>query len=243
METQTERLVQTDEGIGSSPAASDLPASTVLACGPTFTENLKAVESDSVQEPTGTAETPAAEPVGPPKGYEGVPPELWPDKDGNPPVITERLLRSLRGKYFTVRHVRLGVCGHLLDMINQPRNNCEQCWFQFYNTHPQLVEVADQFFRTHGKKPMIGMRGEKFVKMFLRYMATIIHLMKQEGRIPSDTDNQQGNDAGSVNSEANVESNNDETRASGTGDARGGDDQGRKVEGGRISSGLIQHEG
>ena len=168
----------------------------------------------------------------PPEGYEGTPPELWPDKDGNPPVITERLLKSLRGKYFTVRHVRLGVCDHLLDMINQPRNNCENCWFQWFNTHPQLVEIADQFFRTQGKKPMIGMRGEKFVKNFLRYMATIIHMMRQEGRIPSDTDNQQGSNAGSVNSQ-------DEARASGTGDASRGDDQGRKVEGGRISSGLI----
>src|SRR5208337_328718 len=188
MEEKAERVLSNDEGAGSSPAASNLPASTVLACGSAFTENLTPVEGDSVQEPTGTAETPAAEPAGPPKGYEGVPPELWPDKDGNPPVVTERLLRSLRGKYFTVKHVRLGVCGHLLDMLNQPRNNCEQCWFQWFNTHPQLVEVADQFFRTHGKKPMIGMRGEKFVKNFLRYMSTIIHLMKQEGRIPSGLD-------------------------------------------------------
>ena len=30
---------------------------------------------------------------------------------------------------------------------------------------------------------MIGMRGECFVKMFLRYMATVINFMKQEGRI------------------------------------------------------------
>jgi hypothetical protein len=231
METQTERLVQTDEGTGCSTAASDLPASTVReCCGGHFTPDLKAVEGDSVQESTGTAETPAA----PPKGYEGVPPELWPDKNGNPPVITERLLRSLRGKYFTVRHVRLGVCDHLLDMVNQPKNNCEQCWFQFFNTHPQLVEVADQFFRTHGKKPMVGMRGEKFVKMFLRYMATIIHLMKQEGRIPSESGNQQGNDAGSVNSQG------DEAGVAGDGAASSDAvDQGRKVEGGRISSGLI----
>lgn len=167
----------------------------------------------------------------PPKGYEGVPQELWPDKDGNPPVITERLLKSLRGKYFTVRHIRLGVCGHLLDMVNQPKNNCEQCWFQFFNTHPQLVEVADQFFRTQGKKPMIGMRGEKFVKMFLRYMATIIHLMKQEGRIPSESDSQQGTNANSVNSQGD--------EAGIIGSVSHSDDQGREAESGRISSGLI----
>src|SRR5271157_5895140 len=114
---------------------------------------------------------------------EKLPPELRPDENGNPPEITPAVLSKLRGKYFTVRHVRLGVCDHLLDMINQPRNNCENCWFQWFNTHPQLVEVADQFFRTQGKKPMIGMRGERFVKMFLRYMSTVIHFMKQEGRI------------------------------------------------------------
>src|SRR5271157_2156302 len=168
---------------------------------------------------------------------EKLPPELRPDENGNPPEITPAVLSKLRGKYFTVRHVRLGVCDHLLDMINQPRNNCENCWFQWFNTHPQLVEIADQFFRTQGKKPMIGMRGEKFVKNFLRYMATIIHMMRQEGRIPSDTDNQQGSNAGSVNSEANAQGN-DEAGASGT-DASSGDDQRRKVEGGRISSGLI----
>ncbi len=181
-------------------------------------------------------------PEQPPKGYEGVPKELWPGPDGNPPVITERLLRSLRGKYFTVKHVRLGVCDHLLDMVNQPKNNCERCWWTWFNTHPQLVETADQFFRTRGKKPMIGMRGEKFVKNFLRYMATVIHLMKQEGRIPSESDSHQGIDAGSVNSQTDAQSNNDETGTSGT-HASSGDDQGREIESRGISSGLIQHEG
>ena len=178
--------------------------------------------------------------VGPPKGYEGVPKELWPDAEGNPPVITERLLKSLRGKYFTVRHVRLGECDHLLDMINQPKNNCPDCWWTWFQTHPQLMETADQFYRTQGRKPLVAMRGLVFVRMFERTMATIIHRQREEHDV---SNRKQGNDAGSGNSEANVESNNDETRASGTGDASGGDDQGRKVEGGRISSGLIQHEG
>src|SRR5208282_4826812 len=166
---------------------------------------------------------------------EKLPPELRPDENGNPPEVTPALLSKLRGKYFTVRHVRLGACGHKLDMVNEPRHrNCENCWWNFFNTHPQLVEVADQFFRTHGKKPMVGMRGEKFVKMFLRYMATIIHLMKQEGRIPSESGNQQGNDADSVNGQG------DEAGVAGDGAASSDTvDQGRKVEGGRISSGLI----
>jgi hypothetical protein len=109
-----------------------------------------------------------------------IPPELRPDAAGNPPVITEKLLRQLRNRYFTVKHVVLTNCGHKLDMINFPKRNCENCYFQWFNTHPQLVEVADQFYRTHGKGPLIGMRGKKFFVAFTRYMATIIHFMKEE---------------------------------------------------------------
>lgn len=109
-----------------------------------------------------------------------IPPELRPDAAGNPPVITEKLLRQLRNRYFIVKHVVLTNCGHKLDMINFPKRNCENCYFQWFNTHPQLVEVADQFYRTHGKGPLIGMRGKKFFVAFTRYMATIIHFMKEE---------------------------------------------------------------
>lgn len=86
----------------------------------------------------------------------------------------------MRAKYFTVKHPLLTNCGHKLDMINFPKRNCENCYYQWFNTHPQLVETADQFFRTHGKGPLIGLRGEKFFKAFVRYMATIIHFMKEE---------------------------------------------------------------
>jgi hypothetical protein len=89
----------------------------------------------------------------------------------------------MRGHYFTVRHDTLANCGHQIDRLNQPKNNCENCWYTFFNTHPQLVEVSDQFFRTHGKGPMIGMRGEKYFKNFVRYMATVIHFMKEEADI------------------------------------------------------------
>jgi hypothetical protein len=109
-----------------------------------------------------------------------LPPELQPDENGNPPQITEKLLGTLRGKYFTVRHPFLTDCGHRLDMINQPKNNCETCWWTFFNTHPQLVQVADEFFRNQGKNPMIAMRGVKFVKNFLRFMATVHHFLQEQ---------------------------------------------------------------
>jgi hypothetical protein len=109
-----------------------------------------------------------------------LPPELRPNADGTYPAITPKLLKQLRGRYFTVKHVLLTNCWHKLDMINFPKRNCENCYFTWFNTHPQLVETADQFFRIHGKGPLIGMRGRKFFIAFVRYMATIIHFQKEE---------------------------------------------------------------
>lgn len=112
-----------------------------------------------------------------------LPPELRPDKDGRPPKITEKLLKQMRGHYFTVKHVLLENCGHKLDMINQPKNNCPDCWWTWFRTHPQLMETADQFYRTHGRGPMVGMRGLKFVKMFERTMATLYHQQQEEAAL------------------------------------------------------------
>jgi hypothetical protein len=126
-----------------------------------------------------------------------IPPELQPDENGHPPEITPALLAKLRNRYFTVRHVFLKDCGHKLDMINEPRHrHCENCWFQWLNSHPKLIEVADQMFREQGRKPMEGLRGKQFTKMFVRYMSTVIQFMKEEGRI-----NEQGELQSSVVSE------------------------------------------
>lgn len=111
---------------------------------------------------------------------ERIPPELRPDANGNPPVITEQLLRKLRARYFTVKHARLEACGHRFDLINEPRTNCEICWINFFAYHPQLVETADQFFRTQGKGPLIAMRGKRFVSLFTRYMSSLYHEQQEQ---------------------------------------------------------------
>jgi hypothetical protein len=238
METQKEQLVRDNEGDGISvPETEDFPSIAELAaaavnpeatepateaCPVPETRGTSPVEPDSAQEPQ-----PPVEPV----IDESVPPELRPDKDGNPPKLTEALMRKLRGKYFTVRHPLLTDCGHKLDMINQPKNNCENCWFQFFNTHAQLVEVTDQFFRTHGKNALVGMRGIKYAKNFGRYMVTVAHFMKEEGRL-SEPSNPEGTDAGSVNGdEASIKAGEGRTDSP-------IDQQVGQAEGGRISSGL-----
>lgn len=108
------------------------------------------------------------------------PSELQPDKDGNPPKITPELIRKLRGRYFTIRHSRLEACGHRFDLVNEPRNNCDLCWVNFFAYHPDLVETADKFYIAHGKEPLIAMRGKKFFRYFTMYMSTLYHEQKEK---------------------------------------------------------------
>jgi hypothetical protein len=237
METQTERLVQGNEGISTTGAESEIsPEQSELAAiavaDAIGTEAVSEAETES-----GRPEIPGEisnDTPKPPPGYEGVPPELWPDANGNPPQLTEKLMRTLRGKYFTVRHVLLTDCGHKLDMINEPKNNCQTCWWTWFNSHPQLVEITDQFFRTHGKGPLVSMRGVKFFKMFVRFMSTVHHFLEQE-KLKNDT--QSGN--------ANPGTLGDGTVVEEAGQARQGisseanDQSGEAVSRG-ISSGLVE---
>ncbi len=95
--------------------------------------------------------------------------------------ISEAQLRKLRGQYFTVRHIPLTDCGHKMDVINEPRHrHCENCWYNWLNYHPKLVEVVDEMWREHGKAFVVRMRGEHFTRQFGRFMATVIAFKKQE---------------------------------------------------------------
>jgi hypothetical protein len=239
METQTELLVRGNEGVSEGAAAPEVPTDADIAAiavadatGTPFVNPDSTVEGAVPEVIPGESEAGGTPPVEPDQAQEGLPPELRNDKDGNPPQLTEGLLRKLRGRYFTVRHPFLVDCGHKLDMINQPKNNCDNCWFQFFNTHGELVKVADQFYRTHGKGAMVSMRGEKFVKNFGRFMVTVLAMKQEEADVVS---NPEGSNIGSVNGD----------EASGqAGEGRQADspadEQGRQAESRGISSGLIE---
>jgi hypothetical protein len=107
-----------------------------------------------------------------------VPPELI-GPDGKMLPFNERTLAMLRGKYFTVRH-DLMPCGHKIDRINQPKNNCDICWWNWLNIHRKLIETAHEFYQQYGKERLVAMRGAKFVRMFLRYMSTVAHLLEEQ---------------------------------------------------------------
>jgi hypothetical protein len=94
--------------------------------------------------------------------------------------LTEAQFRKLRGLYFTVRHHRVQPCGHLLDQINEPTfRNCEACWFCFFNSHGQLVEVTDKALQEQGFRFLDKMRGKKYRRAFTSFMSTIARLKKE----------------------------------------------------------------
>ena len=98
--------------------------------------------------------------------------------------ISEAQLRKLRGQYFTVRHIPLTDCGHKMDVINEPRHrNCSNCFWQWMNFHPKLVETVDEAWREHGKEFIIRLRGKHFAKQFGRYMSTVSHFREQERQL------------------------------------------------------------
>jgi len=135
-------------------------------------------------EPTPVTFTDTPAPGKPsPKFYSEGPAPLVAEKQELAPnePITPKMLRELRGKYFTVRHILLTDCGHNMDVINEPRHrNCENCWWQWLNFHPQLVKSVDEAWQEHGKAFVIRLRGRHFAKMFGRYMASVRHFMEQE---------------------------------------------------------------
>jgi hypothetical protein len=94
--------------------------------------------------------------------------------------FNERTMRMLRGKHFTVRHVYLQDCDHKIDMTNQPGNNCQNCWWTFFQTHAKLVEVANEVYRERGKNILIALRGKKFFVMFCRFMSTVHHFLEEQ---------------------------------------------------------------
>jgi hypothetical protein len=126
-------------------------------------------------------------------------PESQPTVTPSPvPIPRETTLsqfKALRAKYFTVRHKRMEPCGHRLDQINEPRHNCEYCWFAFFQTHGELVQTTDRAYQEQGAAFVDKMRGIKYRKMFLRFMSTI-QMFKSEIEAAKGQDGQAGEDQG-----------------------------------------------
>jgi len=176
MEERIEAVSQHDRG------ASDAPAVPRVASGIHSEDSVIDVESRVGTEPSVGASEPQSDSpnaVITPDGVQELPPWLI-GSDGKPLPINERTLRLIRGKTFTVRHILLEDCQHKMDMQNQPRNHCQNCWYQWLNHHGTLVQTAHEFYQQYGKERLVSLRGKVFVTMWLRFMSTIAHMLEEQ---------------------------------------------------------------
>lgn len=127
-----------------------------------------------------------------------------------PKELTEKDFRKLRKLYITEAHARVAACGHRFHPTNEPRTNCANCWFAFFQVHGELTKSVDEFFRTLGRDALIKMRGKTFTKNFTRFMALLAQIQKEQnessvtGASPSsepeagaDSPSEQSTDSGS----------------------------------------------
>jgi hypothetical protein len=176
MEERIEAVSQHDRGV------SDTSAVPRVASGIHSEDSVIDVESRvETESPVGAPESQSDSPnaVITPDGVQELPPWLI-GSDGKPLPINERTLRLIRGKTFTVRHILLEDCQHKMDMQNQPRNHCQNCWYQWLNHHGTLVQTAHEFYQQYGKERLVALRGKVFVTMWLRFMSTIAHMIEEQ---------------------------------------------------------------
>jgi hypothetical protein len=92
-------------------------------------------------------------------------------------TMTPKQWKEAMRAWFTVRRARVEPCGHKYDPDRDPRHNCENCWFAYFNNHKEMVEIANECFTQHGKSGLSVIRGERFTKNFVQFMATVARLM------------------------------------------------------------------
>ncbi len=115
--------------------------------------------------------------------------------------------------FFTVERGTLTHCGHKLGIVDhrngkvllneEPKNNCQQCWFAYFNENSDMVSTADQCFAQEGIETLIRIRGRKFVKNFTRFMSTMTKF-KVELDAQADAARKEANGSGEVNTDGIV---------------------------------------
>lgn len=149
--------------------------------------------------------------------------------------LTEKDWRAIRRLYVTVRLNTVEPCGHKLDPSRDPRGNCPYCWFVFFQTHGELVQTADEMFQKVGSQGLETLRGKKFVKNFLRFMA-VIATMKAQAEAQKEKN-------GEISSTGEPGSSSGPAESSSTSTGDSGIEQGAIIDGGQVQGAGTSQEG
>jgi hypothetical protein len=92
---------------------------------------------------------------------------------------TKKQIKEMFRIHFTVRRPTVKSCGHKINIQSDPRNNCADCWFSYFQNNGQMTQIADECFTQAGRDVLERSRGKKFVKFFLMFMSTIARFQRE----------------------------------------------------------------
>jgi len=84
---------------------------------------------------------------------------------------TSKEIGEWRNANFTVKQGTVKACGHKFDPHTFPKQaNCWDCWEATFSSSPEGVASVHQLLLTGGTKAVVAMHGQKFTKMFGRFL-------------------------------------------------------------------------
>lgn len=96
-----------------------------------------------------------------------------------PPKMTRKVWKEMMRIHFTVRRPIVKSCGHKINITSDPRSNCPDCWFAYFQNNGQMTQIADECFTQAGRDVLTQSRGKKFVKYFLMFMSTMARFQRE----------------------------------------------------------------
>jgi len=96
-----------------------------------------------------------------------------------PPHMTRKVWKEMMRIHFTVRRPTVKGCGHKINIEADPRNNCPECWFAYFQNNGKMTQIADECFNEAGRDVLERSRGKKFTRYFLRFMSTIARFQRE----------------------------------------------------------------
>lgn len=85
------------------------------------------------------------------------------------PKLSRKQIGQMRRRYMTTVHSTVVACEHKFNANRIPSNNCFWCWQAYFKTSVNL-EVLRQILILDGPSGLNAKYGEKYVKMFKRFM-------------------------------------------------------------------------
>jgi hypothetical protein len=110
-----------------------------------------------------------------------------------PPQMTRKVWKEMMRIHFTVRRSTVKSCGHKINIQSDPRNNCPDCWFAYFQNNKSVTQIADECFTEAGGDVLERSRGKKFVRYFIRFMSTVARFQREAAEKAKENSNAEEN--------------------------------------------------